>query len=137
MGRKTFDSLPAVLPDRIHVVVTSRPLDTTSSDVIPAGSYEEACFIAKGLIDPAGAKAPEEVFVIGGASAYKAFWSVASKLYITRVHTPKEDTVQDVYLDLSRLAVDFKLESFEVGKSSTGLEYTFEFYERRQEDAFL
>ncbi|MDX1694247.1 MAG: dihydrofolate reductase [Ketobacteraceae bacterium] len=86
MGRKTFESLPGVLPGRPHIVI-SRQQD-----------YElpERCYLVASL-DQAIAKAQEffneevqEAVVIGGGEIYRAALPRVDVLYVTEVHTQVE-----------------------------------------------
>ena len=85
MGRRTFESLPAgPLPRRRNVVLSSRPgqlPDTVSA----YASLPEAL---------ASAADEEELFIIGGATLYKAAIDDARQLYITEIHHdfPDADT---------------------------------------------
>jgi dihydrofolate reductase len=74
MGRKTFESLPGLLPGRRHVVVTrDREWRATGAEV--AHGVEEALRLAGG----------EPVSVIGGAEIFALFLSVATRLELTEV----------------------------------------------------
>ena len=75
MGRKTFESLPKMLPNRHHIVL-SRSNDFTS-EVEVFRTLEE-------LLNEVN-KRDEEVFVIGGGSIYNMFIPYADKLYLTEV----------------------------------------------------
>ncbi|HRN99077.1 MAG TPA: dihydrofolate reductase [Flavobacterium sp.] len=77
MGRKTFESLPGVLPNRTHIIIT-RQKDFKASGCLTAQSLEHALQMA-----PKG----EDVFVIGGAEIYRLALPIASKIELTRVHT--------------------------------------------------
>ncbi len=79
MGRKTFDSLPGILPGRRHIVITR---DTAWSDdgVEPVGSVEAAL---------KAANAPH-VWVIGGAEIYTLFLPIADRIELTAVHASPE-----------------------------------------------
>jgi len=83
MGRKTFDSLPGMLPNRTHVIIT-RQQDYTAENCIIANSLEEAI---------KACPQDEEVFVIGGGEIYKQSITIADKIELTRVHctTPEAD----------------------------------------------
>ena len=61
MGRKTFESLPGILPNRKHYIVTSKLL--IDNRVEPVHSIKDALLGLQGLCD--------KVFIIGGASIYK------------------------------------------------------------------
>lgn len=83
MGRKTFESLPGMLPNRTHVIITRQE------------DYEaEGCIIVNSL-NQALAACPQddEVFVIGGGEIYKQAITKADKIELTRVHgiSPEAD----------------------------------------------
>lgn len=74
MGRKTFDSLPKVLPGRRHVVITRDP-------AWRADGVEVAHSIGEALT-----KAGEEpVSVIGGADIFQLFLPLADRIELTEV----------------------------------------------------
>ncbi|MEH6791724.1 dihydrofolate reductase [Parasphingorhabdus sp.] len=75
MGRKTFDSLPGLLPGRRHIVLT-RDTDWEADGAEVAHSVAEA--LKK-------ANAPH-IAVIGGAQIYKAFLAKADRIELTEVH---------------------------------------------------
>ena len=81
MGRKTFDSLPGLLPGRRHIVLSrDKSWEGDGADV--ASSVDDALKMAN---------APH-IAVIGGAEIYKAFLSKADKIELTEVHSkPKGD----------------------------------------------
>ena len=84
MGRRTFDSLPGLLPGRRHVVLTRDP-DWRSEGAEVAHSVEEALELAG-----------ERVSVIGGAEIFAMFTGLADRLELTEVHAKVEgDTVMD------------------------------------------
>jgi len=75
MGRKTWESLPGLLPGRTHIVLS---LDQT---------YQaEGCVVAHSIEDAllAAGDAPE-VMVVGGAALYRAMLPHASRFYLTLV----------------------------------------------------
>ena len=74
MGRKTFESLPGLLPGRRHVVITRDP-SWKADDVEVAPSIEEALSVA-------GA---EPISVIGGAEIFALFMPVADRIELTEV----------------------------------------------------
>jgi dihydrofolate reductase len=83
MGRKTFDSLPGLLPGRRHIVLT-RDTNWQEDDAEVAHSMEEALALAN---------APH-VSVIGGAEIYAAFLSRTDRVELTEVHlSPEGDAV--------------------------------------------
>lgn len=82
MGRKTFDSLPGLLPDRRHIVLT-RNADWADEGAETATTVEDAMRLAN---------APH-VSVIGGAEIYRLFLPYADRVEVTEVHaSPAGDT---------------------------------------------
>nr|WP_247715018.1 dihydrofolate reductase [Qipengyuania mesophila] len=75
MGRKTFESLPGLLPGRRHIVLTRKERwDSTGAEV--ARSVEEALAMA----------GDGEVAVIGGAAIYDVFMEHADRIELTEIH---------------------------------------------------
>jgi dihydrofolate reductase len=81
MGRKTFESLPGLLPNRTHVVLT-RNTTWSHPDTHTAHTLKE--LISKGAL-LAKAQGSMQMFVIGGAELYAATLSIADVLHITHV----------------------------------------------------
>ncbi len=75
MGRKTFESLPKVLPGRTHYVLTGNPDYTVPEGVILCHSPEE---LLKAL--PEG-----ENFIIGGAAVYRLLLPYADRMILTEL----------------------------------------------------
>ena len=75
MGRRTFDSLPGILPGRRHIVLTRDP-DWHADGVEVAHEVEEALALA-------GA---QFVSVIGGAEIFALFEPLAAAVELTEVH---------------------------------------------------
>ena len=74
MGRKTFESLPGLLPGRRHVVLTrDRVWQAEGAEV--AHSTKEALCLARG----------EPVSVIGGADVFALFLPLADRVELTEV----------------------------------------------------
>lgn len=77
MGRKTFESFPKPLPNRIHIVITRQENYKVPEGIIVVNSLLDALDAAKS--DP-------QPFVIGGGEIYKQAMPLASKIELTRVH---------------------------------------------------
>ncbi|MCL4354459.1 dihydrofolate reductase [Patescibacteria group bacterium] len=82
MGRKTFESIGRVLPNRTNIIITRdkdfNPHKFYSSEkceVLMASSLDEALERAQG----------DEVFIIGGGQVYAQAILKADKLYLTQV----------------------------------------------------
>lgn len=79
MGRKTFESLPRLLPGRRHVVLT-REASWSAEGAEIAHSPEEALRRAGG----------DRVTVIGGAEIFALFAGIADAVELTEVHCEAE-----------------------------------------------
>lgn len=75
MGRKTFESFPKPLPNRIHLVIT-RNNNYKKEGAVVVHSMAEALKIAADDSQP---------FIIGGGEIYKIGMAVADKIELTRV----------------------------------------------------
>ena len=118
MGRRTFDSLPGVLPKRRNIVLQL----PNESNIPGVEIFNDIPSILKSVENE------EEAFIIGGASIYKQFLEYADKLYLTEVNEGCKDP--DVYFP------KFDKRKFKktiVGNGSdNGIEYNFVIYERRK-----
>lgn len=82
MGRKTFESLPKLLPGRRHIVLTRGRWQAEGAEV--ARTVEEALALVDG----------PRASVIGGAEIYRLFLPVADRIELTEVHgRPEGDTL--------------------------------------------
>lgn len=75
MGRKTFESLPGLLPGRRHIVLTRRE-DWGGTGAEIARSPEEALSLA----------GEGEVAVIGGAAVFDLFLPQSDRVELTEIH---------------------------------------------------
>lgn len=83
MGRKTFESFPAPLPGRRHIVLTRDPAWRAAGAEV-AHDVEGALALAGG----------GEVAVIGGAEVFALFEARADRIELTEVHgAPEGDAV--------------------------------------------
>lgn len=76
MGRNTFESLPKMLPNRNHVILSSH--NDFNENVIVYNNINDL-FNDFDNID-------EELFIIGGEKIYRLFLDKSDKLYITRIN---------------------------------------------------
>lgn len=89
MGRKTWESLPGLLPHRTHVVVT-RNRDYLAEGAVVAHSIEQVLELLHDV---------DEVMVIGGARLYEQLLPSATRLYLTYVHAVIEGDTHFPELD--------------------------------------
>lgn len=81
MGRKTFESLPKLLPNRTHVIITRQQDYPVPEDCIRVNSLEDAI---------KACPQEEPVFIIGGGEIYKQSLSISDTIELTRVLTSPE-----------------------------------------------
>ncbi len=81
MGRRTFESLPGLLPGRPHIVISRSGF--SHEGVTTCTSLESAIEEAKKLNN-------EEIFIIGGAQIYAQAVPLCNRIYLTRVHRAYE-----------------------------------------------
>ena len=115
MGRRTFESLPGVLPKRRNIVLmlpSEEPIDGV--DI-----YYNIPSLLKDLGE-------EEVFIVGGASIYKQFLPYAKRLYLTEVNESCDDA--SVYFPTFDKNLYNKTILGE--DSDNGINYQFTLYER-------
>ncbi len=93
MGRRTYESLAAPLPNRPAIVVSrSRDLDTGEATL--ANSLDEALDIARG-------RGEDEVFILGGSEIYAMALPLADRLELTVVHAEVEGDTYFPEFDLA------------------------------------
>jgi dihydrofolate reductase len=76
MGRRTWESLPGLLPHRTHVVVSRDPGYEIEGGIV-VNSIEQALELVRDV---------DEIMVVGGANLYAQFLPSAARLYLTYVH---------------------------------------------------
>ncbi|MCZ8368604.1 MAG: dihydrofolate reductase [Porphyrobacter sp.] len=79
MGRKTFDSLPGLLPGRRHIVLT-RDTGWRAEGAETAATLDDALALAGG----------ESIAIIGGSAVFEAFLPRADRVELTRIHADYE-----------------------------------------------
>jgi dihydrofolate reductase len=94
MGRKTFESLPGLLPGRRHIVLTrDRFWEEPGSE--PAHSVHDAIRLA----------GDDAIWVIGGAEIFETFMPLADRIELTKVAGhPEGDTTMPAPLPSEWLA---------------------------------
>lgn len=115
MGRKTFESLGRVLPNRKHIVLCNDAelnIEDENVEVLDDISKLEKYI-----------NSDEENFVIGGASIYKLLLPKAEKLYITEINQEFEG---DVYFPKIK-EEDWKVVEREQGLKDEKNPYDYEY----------
>lgn len=81
MGKKTFDSLPGILPNRKHVVLThDQKLTNDAKNIDRLEVFNDLTALKIWLKSQ-----KEEIFVIGGASLFKNLVEDVDRLYLTKI----------------------------------------------------
>ena len=80
MGRKTYESIGKLLPNRTNLIITAN-----RNFIKPEGAYVFDCSYK--AMDFAKSRGEDEIFVIGGTTIYKFFMEnkLADKIYLTRL----------------------------------------------------
>ena len=117
MGRKTFESLPGVLPNRKHIVITKNkgyiiPDDRVIiiNDIKEILKYENSS---------------EEVFIIGGGEIYKQLLPFCKRLYLTKIDSQEEGNTCFPKFDIFKYKVIEEKNNVE-----NSLKYTFVILEK-------
>lgn len=95
MGRKTYESMGRLLPNRKNVIITqNRNYKEENNGKLDAATVVFNIEDALQVCNPA-----EEIMIIGGANIYQQFLSIANKIYLTVVHTNIDGDTQFPLLD--------------------------------------
>jgi dihydrofolate reductase len=106
MGRKTFESLPGLLPGRRHIVLTrDKNWDEEGTEV--AHSLEEALNLANS----------PHIAVIGGAEIYRLFLHRADRIELTEVHAEPDGDARFPAFDRREWTESFREHHPAEGKS--------------------
>ena len=125
MGRKTFQSLPNVLPKRHHIVLTKDKNYIIDSDSVTIVHN------LKEIVDKYKTS-KEEVFVIGGGEIYSAFLPYCKNLYLTKINKNFEGDTYFPKIEPSQWKVTY---SSEVNKTlKDNLEFKFINFTRKIKD---
>jgi dihydrofolate reductase len=117
MGRKTYESLGRLLPDRTTVIVTRNPSYQVEGALI-AHSLEQALSLCGG---------DDEAFLIGGAELYQAGLNHAQTMYVTAIDL---DVAGDAYFPEFAMN-QWQQTASEAHTSAEGLAFTYLTYRRQ------
>lgn len=123
MGRKTFESIGNVLPDRTNIILSGNKHYKVDG-AISTNSFEAAVAIAKKLAKQQDVE--KEIFIAGGSAIYKRSIDLADNIYVTLVKK---------YYDGDVFFPDFDENKFDrkvTGSGNSPVEYEFITYTRKQ-----
>ena len=114
MGRKTFESFPKPLPNRVHIIITRNKKYQVPEECLLAHSLQEAL-----------KKVPhdQKVYIIGGGEIYKQAIDLADCIELTRVHHSFDADAFFPDVDLKQ----WKLEASEFHDKDEKHKYSFVF----------
>ena len=120
MGRKTFESLGRVLPNRHHVILcndANMEIDNENVEIL-----EDISLLDKYI------KEEEEHFVIGGATMYRLLMPYCTKMYITEINQEFDGDVSFPEINMSEWKVTEREKGLKDEKNPFDYEYVT--YER-------
>ncbi len=116
MGRKTFESLPGVLPNRKHIILTrDKNFKVNSECVEIIYDFDELLNKYK--------NSDNEVFIIGGGEIYKQLLPYSNKLYLTKINKDFDGDTYFPQINYNDFKIDY--ESDVITDEKSGLEYKF------------
>ena len=116
MGRKTFESLPGILPNREHIIVTRDENFNVDSDKVTI-VHDLNSLLEK------YSKCEDEIFVIGGAEIYKQLLPYTQKIYLTKIDETFEGDTYFPEINYDEFKTEYVSEQLIDEKNS--LKYTF------------
>jgi len=114
MGRKTYESIGRVLPNRTNIIITQNPKLKIENAIVVRSLYEA---IEKAKKAQGG---KNEIFVIGGGQIFKESLPKIQRLYLTLVHKsfPEADVFFPEYEEFTKVV-------FQEENQSPEFSYTF------------
>lgn len=97
MGRKTFESLPGILPNRKHIIITGNMNYTYDNDNV------EIVHNIKDILKYKDCE--DEAFIIGGGKIYAEFLPYCEKLYLTKIHSNQSGDTYFPKFDINNYTV--------------------------------
>ena len=120
MGRKTFESLGRVLPNRKHVILCNDAKMSVDNENVEI--LEDISLLDKYIKDE------EEHFVIGGATMYRLLMPYCTKMYITEINQEFDGDVSFPEINMSEWKVTEREKGLKDEKNPFDYEYVT--YER-------
>ena len=116
MGRKAFESLPGILPNREHIIITRNENFKVDSNKVTI-VHDLNSLIEK------YSKCEDEIFVIGGAEIYKQFLPYVQKIYLTQIDETFEGDTYWPEINYDEFKTEYTSENLTDKKNE--LTYTF------------
>lgn len=117
MGRKCFESLPGLLPNRKHIILsTNKGYKVDGASVM--NNKDDVLNYIKNT--------DEECFIIGGSKIYEMFLPYCNKLYITEIEDEKDADVYFPTFDKSLYDKEI------INEVDEGVKYKFVLYKKKK-----
>jgi len=116
MGRKTFESLPGILPNREHIIITRDQNFKVDSDKVTIVNDLNSLLEKYSSCE-------DEIFVIGGAEIYNQLLPYTHKIYLTKIDEAFEGDTYFPEINYDEFNTEYTSEQFIDEKN--GLAYTF------------
>lgn len=116
MGRKTFESLPSVLPNRRHIIITrdtNFSVDNPNVEVIH--SLDQVINRYKNT--------SEVAYIIGGGEIYKQVIHTVDKIYLTKILQDFQGDTTFPQINYDEFNIEYQSEIYTCEKN--GLKYQF------------
>lgn len=107
MGRNTFESLPRMLPNRHHIILSR------NSSYIPSKPLTSTYEIFSSFTDIINNYSHKDIVIIGGKSLYEEYINYCDRIYLTLV---------DKEYPLADCKVNLNLANFIIGNETEWLE---------------
>lgn len=120
LGRKTFESFPKPLPNRVHVIITRQKNYKAPEGCIVTDSIENAINLCP--ID-------QPTFIVGGAEIYSQSLALTDKIELTRVHTTCDGDA--FYPEINALEWNISNEEFHPKDEKHAFDFTYVTYVKR------
>jgi len=125
MGRKTFESIGRILPNRLNIVVSRDP-SFARSDLAKLKPGEELVVVQsfEKAIEKSKEVEKNEIFIIGGGQVFEQAIKIADKLYLTIIEKEFEgDTFFPEYSSFKKIS-ESPVHEYQ------GIKYRFEEWEK-------
>lgn len=124
MGRKTFESFPRPLPNRLHIIITR--------DIEYSVTYDN-CIIVNSLEEALKLTFKDELsFIIGGGEIYKLGMEYANSMELTRVHGSFE--ADTFFPEVDEIAWRLTTEVFHPKDEKHNYAFTYLTYIKNEDD---
>ena len=120
MGRKTFESLERILPNRHHVILCNDAKLNINDENVEV--LNDISLLDKYI------NSDEENFVIGGATMYKLLMPYCKKMYITEINKDFDGDVWFPKIDLAKWKITKKEKG--LTDENNPFEYEYVTYEK-------